>query len=83
MLALTGDVQAARALTLLSIVMGILGILVAMMGTKCTDCVEEESTKAQMRRAAGVAFILASLTQLIPVSWHAHTIIRVQQSRDH
>ncbi|KAG8001813.1 Claudin-4 [Nibea albiflora] len=74
-LALTGDVQAARALTVLSIVMGILGILVAMMGSKCTNCVEDESAKVNLMRAAGVAFILASLTQLIPVSWYAHAII--------
>lgn len=75
MLALTADLQAARALTIISIVLGIVGVLVAMMGAKCTNCVEEESAKARVMIAAGVAFILASLTQLIPVSWSAHTIV--------
>ncbi len=75
MLALSADLQAARALTIISIVVGIVGVLVAMMGAKCTNCVEEESAKAQVMIAAGVAFILASLTQLIPVSWSAHSII--------
>lgn len=75
MLALSGDLQAARALTIISIVVGIVGILVAMMGAKCTNCVEEETAKARVMIAAGVIFILASLTQLIPVSWSAHTII--------
>lgn len=75
MLALSADLQAARALTVISIVLGIVGVLVAMMGAKCTNCVEEESAKARVMIAAGVAFILASLTQLIPVSWSAHTIV--------
>uniref|UniRef100_UPI0037E98077 claudin-3-like n=1 Tax=Semicossyphus pulcher TaxID=241346 RepID=UPI0037E98077 len=75
MLALSGDLQAARALTIISIVLGIVGLLVATMGAKCTNCVEEESAKARVMIAAGVAFIVASLTQLIPVSWSAHTII--------
>lgn len=75
MLALSADLQAARALTIIAIVVGIVGVLVAMMGAKCTNCVEEESAKARVMIAAGGAFILASLTQLIPVSWSAHTII--------
>uniref|UniRef100_A0A3Q3MPQ6 Claudin-3-like n=1 Tax=Mastacembelus armatus TaxID=205130 RepID=A0A3Q3MPQ6_9TELE len=75
MLALSADLQAARALTIISIVIGILGVLVAITGAKCTNCVDEESAKARVMIAAGVAFIVASLTQLIPVSWSAHTII--------
>ncbi|XP_074535857.1 claudin-3-like [Halichoeres trimaculatus] len=75
MLALSGDLQAARALTVISIVVGVIGLLVATMGAKCTNCVEEDSAKARVMIAAGVAFIIASLTQLIPVSWSANTII--------
>ncbi|XP_037123539.1 claudin-4-like [Syngnathus acus] len=75
MLALSGDLQAARALTVISIVVGLVGILVAMTGAKCTNCVEEERDKARVMIGAGTAFILASLTQLIPVSWSANAII--------
>ncbi|XP_049581328.1 claudin-3 [Syngnathus scovelli] len=75
MLALSGDLQAARALTVISIVVGLVGILVAMTGAKCTNCVEEEGAKARVMIGAGAAFILASLTQLIPVSWSANAII--------
>lgn len=75
MLALSADLQAARALTVISIVVGVVGVLVAMMGAKCTNCVEEETAKARVMIAAGVAFCLTSLTQLIPVSWSAHSII--------
>ncbi|TNN56575.1 Claudin-3 [Liparis tanakae] len=75
MLALSSDLQAARALTIVSILVGIVGVMVATMGAKCTNCVDEESAKARVMIAAGVAFILAALTQLIPVSWSANTII--------
>ncbi|XP_019716744.1 claudin-4-like [Hippocampus comes] len=75
MLALSGDLQAARALTIISIVVGLLGILMSMMGAKCTNCVEEERAKARVMIGAGAAFILASVTQLIPVSWSANAII--------
>lgn len=75
MLALSADLQAARALTIISIVVGVVGAVVAMMGSKCTNCVGEESAKARVMIAAGAAFILAALTQLIPVSWSAHHII--------
>ncbi|XP_062242083.1 claudin-3-like [Platichthys flesus] len=75
MLALSGDLQAARALTIISILLGVLGLMVAIMGAKCTNCVDEETAKARVMIAAGVAFILASLTQLVPVSWSANTII--------
>ncbi|XP_029964194.1 claudin-3-like [Salarias fasciatus] len=75
MLALSSDLQAARALTVISIVLGIIGVLVAIMGAKCTNCVSEEASKARVMIAAGAAFVLASLTQLIPASWSAHSIV--------
>lgn len=75
MLALSADLQAARALTIIAIVVGVVGLLVAVMGAKCTNCVDDESAKARVMIAAGAAFVLASLLELIPVSWTAHTII--------
>uniref|UniRef100_A0A8C5G1N8 Claudin-3 n=1 Tax=Gouania willdenowi TaxID=441366 RepID=A0A8C5G1N8_GOUWI len=74
MLALSADLQAARALTIISIVVGIVGVLVAIMGAKCTNCVDEESAKARVMIAAGAAFVVSALTQLIPVSWSAHNM---------
>lgn len=75
MLALSADLQAARALTVISIVLGVLGLLMSVMGAKCTNCVDEEVVKARVMIASGGAFILASLTQIIPVSWSAHSIV--------
>ncbi|XP_059207618.1 claudin-4-like [Centropristis striata] len=75
MLALPQDLQAARALTVVSIIIGLVALLIAVVGAKCTNCIEEEGAKARVMAAAGGSFITAALTQLVPVSWSAHTII--------
>ncbi|XP_058274360.1 claudin-4-like [Hemibagrus wyckioides] len=76
MLALSSDLQAARALCVISILIGIFGILLAIAGGKCTNCVEDESSKAKVGIASGVAFIVSGILCLIPVCWTANTIIR-------
>ncbi|XP_051965632.1 claudin-3-like [Xyrauchen texanus] len=76
MLALSSDAQAARALCVIAIVMGVLGLLLAIMGAKCTRCVEEERVKAQVMITSGVTFICAAVMLLIPLCWSAHSIIR-------
>ncbi|XP_037631139.1 claudin-4-like [Sebastes umbrosus] len=76
MLALTGDLQGARALMVVSIVVGIIGILVAFFGGKCTNFIPDERAKARASIAAGVLLIISGLLCLIPVSWTASIIIR-------
>ncbi|XP_062407804.1 claudin-4-like [Sardina pilchardus] len=76
MLALTSDLQAARALCIISILVGIVGILLATAGGKCTNCIEDDSVKAKVGIASGVTFIIAGILCLIPVCWTANTIIR-------
>ncbi|XP_036412299.1 claudin-4-like [Colossoma macropomum] len=76
MLALTSDLQAARALCVICILVGLVGILLAMAGGKCTNCVEDESAKAKVGIASGVVFIISGLMCLIPVCWTANAIIR-------
>ncbi|XP_043114508.1 claudin-3-like [Puntigrus tetrazona] len=76
MLALSQDLQAARALTVISILLTVLAVLVSIGGAKCTNCIEEESSKAKVMILGGVLFIVAGLMQLIPVSWSANSIIR-------
>ncbi|KAF4077414.1 hypothetical protein AMELA_G00207750 [Ameiurus melas] len=76
MLALSSDLQAARALTVISIVVGIFGILLSVAGGKCTNCVEDENSKAKVAVAAGVVFIISGVLCLIPVCWTAQTVIR-------
>ncbi|XP_031140899.1 claudin-4-like [Sander lucioperca] len=76
MLALSSDLQAARALTIISVLLGVVGILLSLAGGKCTNCVEEESAKAKIGVTSGVIFIVAGVLCLIPVSWTANTIIQ-------
>nr|XP_019952973.1 PREDICTED: claudin-4-like [Paralichthys olivaceus] len=75
MLALPQDLQAARALTVVSIIVGLLALLISIVGAKCTNCIEDEAAKARVMAASGGSFIAAALALLVPVSWSAHTIV--------
>ncbi|XP_060928812.1 claudin-3-like [Limanda limanda] len=76
MLALPQDLQAARAMTIISILTGVFGVVVAIAGGKCTNCMEDERSKAKACILAGVLFIVSGVLVLVPVSWSANTIIR-------
>ncbi|KAG5843917.1 hypothetical protein ANANG_G00155980 [Anguilla anguilla] len=76
MLALPRDLQAARALVVISVLVALFGILLSVAGGKCTNCVEEGSAKSRVSIASGVCFILGGILCLIPVCWSANTIIR-------
>ncbi|KAG9351588.1 hypothetical protein JZ751_022839 [Albula glossodonta] len=76
LLALPQDLQAARAMVIIAIIVGIFGVVMGIAGGKCTNCMEDEASKAKACIAAGVIFIISGLLCLIPVSWSAHTIIR-------
>ncbi|XP_038564554.1 claudin-4-like [Micropterus salmoides] len=75
MLALPQDLQAARALTVVSIIVGVVALLIAMVGAKCTNCIEDDGVKARVMASSGGAFITAAVAQMVPVSWSANTII--------
>ncbi|XP_048023555.1 claudin 3d isoform X1 [Megalobrama amblycephala] len=75
MLALPADLQAARALVVVAIIVGVLALFVAIVGAKCTNCIEDEAAKARVMITSGAAFITAAVLQLIPVSWSANTVI--------
>ncbi|XP_028823564.1 claudin-4-like [Denticeps clupeoides] len=76
MLALSQDLQAARAMVVISIILGVLGVMVSIVGGKCTNCMEDEAAKARACIVAGVIFVLAGLLVLVPVSWTANNLIR-------
>lgn len=76
MLALPQDLQAARALMVISIIVGALGMLLSVVGGKCTNCMEDETVKAKIMITAGAVFIVAGLLIMVPVSWTAHNVIR-------
>ncbi|XP_033995701.1 claudin-like protein ZF-A89 [Trematomus bernacchii] len=74
--ALSLDLQAARALVVISILVALMGIILAVAGGKCTNCIEDEEAKSKVAIAAGVFFIVSSILCMIPVSWSANTVIR-------
>ncbi|XP_061682447.1 claudin-3-like isoform X1 [Syngnathoides biaculeatus] len=75
MLALARDLQAARAMVIISILTGICGVMLSIAGGKCTNCIEGEASKARACILAGVLFLVSGLLCLIPVSWSANAII--------
>lgn len=76
MLALPRDLQAARALVVISILIALMGILLSVAGAKCTNCIQEETAKSKVCIIAGVFFIVSGILCLIPVSWSANEVIR-------
>ncbi|KAM9439980.1 claudin-4-like [Clarias gariepinus] len=75
MLALTPDLQAARAMIIISILAGFIGFMMSIAGAKCTNCIENSRAKSIACIVAGVSFIIAGLLCLIPVCWSAQRII--------
>ncbi|XP_055035916.2 claudin-3-like [Misgurnus anguillicaudatus] len=76
MLALPQDLQASRAMTIISIILAVLAVMISIMGAKCTNCIEDKATKAKVMIGSGVLFILAGILELIPAAWVANQIIR-------
>uniref|UniRef100_A0A096MBT6 Claudin n=1 Tax=Poecilia formosa TaxID=48698 RepID=A0A096MBT6_POEFO len=48
MLALPQELQAARALVVISIIVAFLGLLLAVTGGECTNCIEDDLAKSQI-----------------------------------
>ncbi|XP_019716947.1 claudin-4-like [Hippocampus comes] len=76
MLALSQDLQAARALVVVSIIVGLAGVLVAFASGKCTSFIPDKRAKARASVASGVLLIISGFLCIIPVSWTASIIIR-------
>ncbi|KAF7218270.1 claudin-4 [Nothobranchius furzeri] len=75
MLALQQDLQAARAMIIISIILGVFGVVMSIAGGKCTNCIEDEASKSKASIVSGSLFIISGFLVLIPVCWSAHTII--------
>ncbi|XP_020851145.1 claudin-9 [Phascolarctos cinereus] len=76
LLALPQDLQAARALSVIALMLALLGLLVAITGAQCTTCVEDEVAKARIMLTSGIIFLISGILVLIPVCWTAHAIIQ-------
>ncbi|KAJ8276020.1 hypothetical protein COCON_G00077720 [Conger conger] len=76
LLDLSPDLQAARGLVVITIVLACLGFLIFLVGAQCTNCLDNPRVKARLVLASGVTFMLSGLTTLVPVSWTASSIIQ-------
>ncbi len=76
MLALSQDLQASRAMSIVAIILAVLGVLISIMGAKCTNCIEDEAAKAKVMIISGVMFVIAGILEIIPPAWVAHQTIR-------
>nr|XP_046186568.1 claudin-4-like [Oncorhynchus gorbuscha] len=75
LLVLPSDLQAARAMTIISCMVTSLAILILFAGADFTTCVENEDIKPKISLVAGIALLVSGLLLMIPVSWSAHNVI--------
>ncbi|XP_053853617.1 claudin-19 isoform X2 [Vidua macroura] len=72
LLSLEVHIQTSRALMVISLLLGFFGIIMSVMGMKCTKVGEEDPvTKSRVAVAGGVLFILSGLCTLAAVSLYA------------
>ncbi|KAF7697134.1 hypothetical protein HF521_005552, partial [Silurus meridionalis] len=76
MLALSQELQAARAMCIVSIILGMLAVFISIMGAKCTNCIRDEASKAKVMIVSGICFIISGVLTLIPVSWTSSTVVQ-------
>ncbi|XP_029108574.1 claudin-6-like [Scleropages formosus] len=76
LLALPSDLQLARGLTLLSVLVCGLALALAVLGVKCTKFLGRAHAKSRFARGAGTLFVLAGVVYLVPVCWTAYAIVR-------
>lgn len=76
LLALPRDLQAARALMVISCLLSGIACCCAVIGMKCTRCARDTPVKAAMAVTSGVLFLLAGLLCLVPVSWATHNVVQ-------
>ncbi|XP_014892171.1 claudin 29 isoform X3 [Poecilia latipinna] len=76
LLALPPDLQAARAMIVISILFSFFGLLLSVVGGKCTTCIEDETAKARVCISAGIFFLLSGALCLVTVSLPANAIIK-------
>nr|XP_020466990.1 claudin-15 [Monopterus albus] len=77
LLALTGYIQASRALMITSVVFGTFGLVAALIGIKCSKAGGDNYVlKGRIAGTAGVLFILQGLCTMVSVSWYAFNITR-------
>lgn len=76
LLGLTVDLQAARAMMVISSIFSVMACAVSTVGMQCTVCMDGSSVKTKVAGVGGSLFLLAGLLSLIPVAWKTHEVVQ-------
>ncbi|XP_061682443.1 claudin-6-like [Syngnathoides biaculeatus] len=76
LLDLSPELQAARGLVCISLVLGWIGFLVFLLGARCTKCLSHPRIKTRVVLGSGLVFGVTGLAAMVAVSWTATDIIR-------
>ncbi|XP_061091723.1 claudin-14-like [Conger conger] len=76
LLDLPRDLQAARALMVLSCLASMLAAALSTVGMDCTSCARGSPAKTALAAAGGACYIVAGLLCLVTSSWTTNDIIR-------
>ncbi|XP_037837927.1 claudin 15-like a isoform X2 [Kryptolebias marmoratus] len=77
MLALPANVQAGRALMIISLLLGLGSMIVSLLGLKCIKIGSAaEESKAKMAGTGGIMSILAGLCCIIACSWYGFQVVQ-------
>ncbi|KAK7158661.1 hypothetical protein R3I94_005105 [Phoxinus phoxinus] len=77
MLALPVHIQACRALTIIALIMGLVGIILSTMGLKCIKFGSKtDEAKGKTMVIGGIIFILAGVCTMVAVTWYAARIVQ-------
>ncbi|KAM9535217.1 claudin-19 isoform 1-T1 [Salvelinus alpinus] len=72
MLSLDVHIQTCRALMVVSVLLGFIGMIVSVVGMKCTKVGDNNpASKGLIAVSGGALFLLAGLCTLVSVSWYA------------
>ncbi|XP_047453644.1 claudin-15a [Mugil cephalus] len=75
LLALSGYIQASRALMITSIVFGTFGLVAALIGLQCSKAGGDNLVlKGRIAGTGGVLFILQGVCTMVAISWYAFNI---------
>ncbi|TDH15285.1 hypothetical protein EPR50_G00030050 [Perca flavescens] len=72
---MTADLQAAQALVIISLIVGFIGFMITFVGARCTSCLKDDSSKANVVITGGCLLIVSAILVLIPASWSAAVTI--------
>ncbi|XP_062038246.1 claudin-5 [Lepus europaeus] len=75
-LALSAEVQAARALTVGAVLLALVALFVTLAGAQCTTCVAPGPGKARVALTGGALYALCGLLALVPLCWFANIVVR-------